>query len=175
MAKQSELVSSAQGFGVDDVLLMFQKLMDMGSQILLNLRFVSSVKLYIWNDNEAQPVEIYSVSLDLAAMSQDEASKRSSLFVSMSQRLERYTKTTDTDSAFMRMMSDTKPNFFQSDIYDMKCVVKGKKVKQSQNGERSSSKDVQQEWTEFVCYDHWKVSRTVGQEQSYQLAKQFSR
>ncbi len=173
MAKQSELVSSPQGFGVQDVLMMFQKLMDMGSQILLNLRFVNSVKLYIWADKEEQPLEIYSASLDLAAMSQEASKKRSSLFLSLSQRLGQYSNS-DAQSAFTRMMSDTKPNFFQSDIYDLKCVVKGKKPTTEQNGEKSTIDNVK-EWTEFICHDHWKVSRAVGQGKSFHLAKQFSR
>jgi hypothetical protein len=130
-ARVSELVSSHQPFTSDDVLHIFDKFIEMGSQILLNLKFLREVTLHVWNPGCAAPEEVYRVGLDKSRMKEDEIEKRSSLFLLLASKLEACRRSSAGDAAkeslFEAMLDQTPAKDFPQEIYNVHCIVKGRR------------------------------------------------
>jgi hypothetical protein len=128
----SELVSSRLPFTPDDVLQIFDKFIEMGSQILLHLKFLREVTLYVWNAGQTAPEEVYSVGLDKSAMKEEEMQKRSSLFLHLASKLEACKGNikelaASKENIFETMLNQTPAKDFPQDIYNVRCIVKGRR------------------------------------------------
>lgn len=135
-ARVSELVSSRLPFTPDDVLQIFDKFIEMGSQILLHLKFLREVTLYVWNAGQTAPEEVYSVGLDKSVMKEDEMQKRASLFLHLASKLEACKGNIKElaaakENIFETMLNQTPPKDFPQDIYNVRCIVKGRRRRRS--------------------------------------------
>ncbi len=131
-ARVSELVSSRLPFTPDDVLQIFDKFIEMGSQILLHLKFLREVTLYVWNAGQTAPEQVYSVGLDKSVMKEDEMQKRASLFLHLASKLEACKGNIKElaaakENIFETMLNQTPPKDFPQDIYNVRCIVKGRR------------------------------------------------